>query len=774
MRAIWRQAKADLYSRRTQSALILLTLIAAATLITAGLAAANSVRALFERAFAAANGAHLWVYLQGDEATQAQAASRLAALPGVEASTGLRKVLYGTMFVGDEHEYISLTGLGPEPPTISRPIIVAGGYFAPGAGAVILLDHNLARARKLHVGDTIDFLTAAGRRPLTIVGLTFNVDSPPYPTARPAMNYVPETLLPELAGETKLWGRVGLQLRDPQAALAVWQAAQAELGETAAGSMDWMFIRDSVDTVHRITSIFMAAFGVFALISAGFIIAATIGGTVLAQYRTIGLLKAVGFTGRQVIGLFVFEHVLVAVLGATAGTAAGLLLAPLALRPVTEVLNAPPVPAASSGLLALVLGGIPALTALFSLWPAWQASRVNAVQAIRVGSESPRAGAARLAGWAVRLGLPPVVALGLKDVFARRLRAALLASSVGVAVLGVTGGLGLNATIDEFVNNPELRGVFYQAVFGREHFTDTEARQALAARPEIVAYYGESWATLDLLDGARQSSFYARFVDSGFAAFPFEITSGRMFAAPGEVVAGEGLLRLTGKSIGDDLPVEVDGHPFTLHITGTYAEMNNSGRMALGALETLQAVMPDAAPRQYYVKVKSGTDVKALVHAVEAATGSQLLGEAVDPNPPDEVVRLRVVVATLSAMLTLIALVSVFNAALMASRERMRDFGIFKAVGLTPAQVAGTVLVGTSSLVVAAALVGLPLGVWVTYATISGLAGNFGFTRSIPLAINWLGVACVPVGALLVAAAGSALPARWATRLKVAEVLRYE
>ncbi len=228
MRAIWRQAKADLYSRRTQSALILLTLIAAATLITAGLAAANSVRALFERAFAAANGAHLWVYLQGDEATQAQAASRLAALPGVEASTGLRKVLYGTMFVGDEHEYISLTGLGPEPPTISRPIIVAGGYFAPGAGAVILLDHNLARARKLHVGDTIDFLTAAGRRPLTIVGLTFNVDSPPYPTARPAMNYVPETLLPELAGETKLWGRVGLQLRDPQAALAVWQAAQAE------------------------------------------------------------------------------------------------------------------------------------------------------------------------------------------------------------------------------------------------------------------------------------------------------------------------------------------------------------------------------------------------------------------------------------------------------------------------------------------------------------------------------------------------------------------
>ncbi len=776
MRAIWRQAKADLLSRRTQSALILLTLTAATTLITAGLVAANSVRKPFERAFAAANGAHLWVYLQGDEATLVQAASQLAVLPGVEASTGLRRVLYGTIFLGDQHEYISLTGLGPEPPTISRPIILAGRYFALGDGAVILLDHNLARTRHLHVGDTIDFLTEAGRRPLTIVGLTLNVDSAPYPNSRPAMNYVPETLFPELAGENQVWGRVGLRLRDPQAVGLVWKAAQAELGETASGSTDWMFIRDSVDAVQRITSIFLVTFGVFALISSGFIIAATIGGTVLAQYRTIGLLKAVGFTGRQVIGLFVFEYLLLAVTGAVIGAAGGLRLAPLALRPITEVLNAPPQPVVTPELLTIVLGGIPVLVALFSLWPAWKASQVNAVQAIRMGSESPHTGASRLARWAGRQGLPPVVALGLKDIFARRVRAALLAGSVGVTVLGVMFSLGLNATMDAFVNDPELRGEVYQAWFGREHITDAEARQALTARPEIAAYYGESWATLDLLDrdGVPLGPCYGRFVDSGFAAFPFQITSGRMFAAPGEVVAGKGLLRLYGKSIGDDLPVEVDGHRFTLHITGTYTELSEGGRMVLGALDTLQQVVPGAAPRQYYVKVKPGADVKALVQAVETTTGSQLLGEAVDPNPPDDVLRLRTVVASLSAVLALVALVSVFNASLMASRERVRDFGIFKAMGFTPVQVAGTVLVGTGSLVLAATLVGLPLGVWVTYATISGLAPGFGFTRSIPLAINWLGVACVPVGAFLIAAAGSALPARWAARLKVAEVLRYE
>jgi putative ABC transport system permease protein len=783
MHAIWRQAKADLLSRRTQSVLILFIVAAAATLLTVGVTATSSVRAPFERAFAASNGAHVWIHLQGDEATQARAAQQLAALPGVQATTGLRHVLYGNLFFSDQHEYVILIGLSPEPPAIARPIVVAGRYFAPGDGDVILLDHNLARNKHLHAGDTVDFLTPSGRRTLTIVGLTLNVENAPYPNWQPAINYVPEAGLPALAGDSKQWGKVGLQLRDPQATGATWTAARAELGETAIGSTDWLFVRESVDTVHRITSMFLVTFGVFALLSAGSVIVATIGGAVLAQYRAIGLLKAVGFTAPQVVGLFVFENVLLAVIGAACGLAAGLLLAPLALRPVTETLNAPPVPVVSVELVTLLLAGVPALAALFSLWPAWQASQVNTVQAIRVGSEMPRAGVSRLARAAARVGLPPVVALGLKDVFARPLRAALLAGSVGVGVLGVTLGLGLNATMDEFIANPELRGVVYQAYFEPQHLTEAEARQVLAARPEITAYYGERWAQLDLVDpsGARGASFYARFVDAGFSAFPFEITSGRAFSAPpagtwtpGEVVVGEGLLRLTGKSVGDDLSVQVAGRPLTLHITGTYPEMNNGGRMALGALETLRQVMPDAAVQGYYVRVRQGTDVQTLVAVVESASGSQLLGEAVDLSPPDDILRLRVVVGTLSAVLTLIALMSVFNATLMAFRERRRDFAIFKAIGLTPGQVAGTVLVGTGSLVVAATVVGLPLGVWASYTAISSLASGFGFTRDIPLAINWLGLAAVPVGALLIAAAGSALPARWAARLKVAEVLRYE
>lgn len=251
---------------------------------------------------------------------------------------------------------------------------------------------------------------------------------------------------------------------------------------------------------------------------------------------------------------------------------------------------------------------------------------------------------------------------------------------------------------------------------------------------------------------------------------PFE----RTFEARGEVIVGEGLLEWTGKSPGDDLVVSVNDQTLTLHIVGTYLEMNNLGRMAMGGLDTLRQAVPDAEAQGYHIKVQEDTDVQALVTAIEKASDGRLLGEAVDTTPPGEILRLRVVVGSLAAALNLIALVSIFNATWMAVRERIRDFGVFKAVGMTPAQVTATVLVGAGALVVIVTLVGLPVGVWATHAALVGLGRMFGFPGTIPLAINWIGLALVPIGALAIAALGSALPARWAARMKVAEVLRYE
>ena len=71
---------------------------------------------------------------------------------------------------------------------------------------------------------------------------------------------------------------------------------------------------------------------------------------------------------------------------------------------------------------------------------------------------------------------------------------------------------------------------------------------------------------------------------------------------------------------------------------------------------------------------------------------------------------LRPVVYSLDALLLFVGLVNLLATLLLTTRERVRDLGLLKAVGLTPDQVTGS-LVSEQALVAAvAALAGIPLG----------------------------------------------------------------
>jgi len=264
--------------------------------------------------------------------------------------------------------------------------------------------------------------------------------------------------------------------------------------------------------------------------------------------------------------------------------------------------------------------------------------------------------------------------------------------------------------------------------------------------------------------------------DGDLDAFDFDITSGRMFQSQNEIVAGEGLLRMTSKSIGDELVVRVMGQSLTLKIVGSTISnsLDNSNRMFLSSIETLRQIKPEAEAKSYYVKLSEGNDVKAFITAIERRSNGLVLGEAVDHTPPPEILTLRPVVVGLSLVLTFIALLSVFNTTLMGIRERMRELAMLKAVGFTPSQVMRTVLVNALILAVVAVVMGLPIGVVLTYGAFVVLARWQGFTRSIPFVLNWLGLILVPFGTLFITYLGTMLPARLAGRVKVVSLLRYE
>jgi putative ABC transport system permease protein len=151
--------------------------------------------------------------------------------------------------------------------------------------------------------------------------------------------------------------------------------------------------------------------------------------------------------------------------------------------------------------------------------------------------------------------------------------------------------------------------------------------------------------------------------------------------------------------------------------------------------------------------------------SMQATLDARTAGEASDV--PDE---LPTLVYTLDAVLLLITAATLVAVALLSVRERVRDYGVLKTIGLTPGQIASSLVSAHAAVALLAALLSIPAGIGL-YIAVFGIAGGSPEDRVIA---PWSWLALVPIGTVLMVVAATILPARLATRIPTADALRYE
>ena len=109
-------------------------------------------------------------------------------------------------------------------------------------------------------------------------------------------------------------------------------------------------------------------------------------------------------------------------------------------------------------------------------------------------------------------------------------------------------------------------------------------------------------------------------------------------------------------------------------------------------------------------------------------------------------------------------------AAARSVRERIRDYGVLKTIGLTPGQIASSLVGAHAAVALIAALLSIPIGI-ALFRAVYAIAGAEGDDLVIA---SWWSLTLVPIGTLLMVAAATSLPARLATRIPTADALRYE
>jgi putative ABC transport system permease protein len=468
-----------------------------------------------------------------------------------------------------------------------------------------------------------------------------------------------------------------------------------------------------------------------------------------------------------------------AVVGCVVGTVVGNLLA----RPLLQFVFTGPdagVFHRSVGIApwvnVLALLGMPAVCVLAALVPAARAHRLSAARAISAGS-APRAGRAlgiqrRLAG----SGLPRSMSLGVGLPFARPGRSGLTLAAVVLGVATVTFATGLATTMIRFGNAG--RDAYQVSVYaGRashgkviepEH-GDRALQSLLRSLPGASEVTARGVAEARIAGSVQSVTLEGRRGDRPQS--DTVLVEGRWTRRTGEIVAASAFLHRHGLRIGDHLVLEKGNRREKAVIVGE--SMDSNGRLVFTDWPTLTALSPREKPVAYLITLRSGADPAAYARAARA------VDPGIDPVPkgPNTITQTIVGSATLlTAMLAVVASLGVFNTVVLNTRDRRRDLGTLKSIGMTPCQVTVMVVTSMALLGVVGSLLGVPLGIAGHALVVPRMADAVDIVLPASMTDVWQAGALVllALSGVAIAVLGAFVPARGTARLTVAEALRTE
>jgi putative ABC transport system permease protein len=403
----------------------------------------SSGRDPWQQTFDAANGAHVLALVP----SQAEARA-IANLPGVTERGAPVPLVTATLGPPGSSDRADLAGLSGRT-VVNMPVRTAGSPLRQGG---IVLERSFANAVGIEVGATLAVTTRRGSIDLPVLGTAVVPSQPRYPRRNPGLAWVTSATLERVEPDHTRWRWTeALRLANPSAAAVFTERATAGLSAATLRSgplyfESWQDQRDNALADAQPMELVVTTFTILLLIVAFVVVGILVGARASAQHREIGLLKAAGFTPRQVGVVFALESAALGLIAAALGFTLGMLLAPRLAAPSAETLIGSPTIAANPWhILVASCLVIPVLLA-GTLTSTRRSTRYTALEAMRAGSSFPPN--SRLAGAVTRSSLPLTTALGLKDLLARGRRALLLAVALVLTGAVVVVALSLDATID--------------------------------------------------------------------------------------------------------------------------------------------------------------------------------------------------------------------------------------------------------------------------------------------------------------------------------------
>jgi ABC-type antimicrobial peptide transport system permease subunit len=514
--------------------------------------------------------------------------------------------------------------------------------------------------------------------------------------------------------------------------------------------------------MYRSFGLFM---GIFAVLVGGLGMMNSTLMSVFERTREIGVLRAIGWRRRRVIGMVFGESMVVSLLGGAVGIGLG-----VGLTELTKL--SPAVASMLEGVITVdiflqAIGLSVGLGAISGLYPAWRASRLTPAEAMRAATNAatpPR----RLAAIGRLLG-----SAALRNLWRRPTRTVITLSGLGlgvgftVALMGMA--LGVETTFTNLMSAGESDLLVEEKGVADASLSVIAERTAdrIRAHPQVKSV---SRMVFGLTTAPGLPMFMIYGLDPREAKInDYRIREGRRMQREGEIILGRLAANSLEKTVGEK--IRVSGTRLT--IVGIYE--NGS------AFEDTGATMLLRDAQRLFDKPRQVSFLGIAVHDRERADEVARLLEQQFPDlmisttttfteRMQDFRNMEVMLDTLIGMTMLVGGIVMMNAMLMSVFERTQEIGVLRALGWRRRRVMRMVLIEALGLSLLSGVAGVGIGVGLN--RLLGLIPLFGALLE-PI---YTGTMFVKIGVLVLALGvlGGIYPAWRAAGLRPIEALRYE
>jgi len=517
--------------------------------------------------------------------------------------------------------------------------------------------------------------------------------------------------------------------------------------------------------IQKIAGAMLLIFSVIIIIVVIFVIAFIISGSLLSDYKAIGILKSQGFSPRNIVMMYSGQYLILSVLSILPG----IFLSYFVIKMITiGMIKSIGMAYANFNMLIPALVTIIVLTSIV-LTTAWftskKSGKIKPADAIRYGEPIKKYPLKRSFEITKFKGFTVTFMLGTKQLISNKKQAFFLFITIAITVFVFVFSVNLYNTMLNLGKN--------YAYLGYDNSLLTLTRSDGVSHESLLKILKDDPSVKNVIPwtyvatypisskGNNAKEGIGLTYDGDMDSIGVMNLEGKNPDRDNEISLSVNTAKAYDKKIGDMINVYIEGKNTAFIVTGIYQSMLRGGWTYRIQMAAIRKNKPDFVPASYAINLKNGIKLEAFLLDMKKRFGNtidiKLSGQDIGKQFSSATGGIAILALLLCTIFSSMAFIIIFNLTLMNIYRQKKSFGIFKAFGMTPSQIRLSIVYNVVFTSVIGVTVGIPLGLIASPRIMGALMMNMGVAK-FPFDVSIMGTIAAIFLCLLIAIVSAWFP----------------